>query len=181
MDDKTLKKKLEKLNQFESVKNYNKKDKDKVLKYVVLVYDSESDYLAKYPNLIKRKDAVFKEVGLRGARAEELRMMDDEGAVDIVNDLLRLIDDRTWQLIVMHSEAFIEYQHQILTQVISDKSKEHLQALEVKNKLLKSCDEIDERLTNYYHRFYKNDDNLASKSKAARAKRFSPEALANRT
>ncbi len=135
-----------------------------------------------YPNLLKRKRAALEKAGFTKTDSkftDGLVNMTNETILNVANEILKILNHREWALIVLHEETFNEYQHRILTRVDAEKDKEELQALEVKNKLLKSCHEINERLKQYYRDLYSDDISLISENDK-RLKRYSPEAISKR-
>lgn len=153
---------------------------DVCLKYVYYFYNKESEFLVKYPDVEKRKEACLKEalesskpgkVVLNQLKAALFDVADKDVSFFIV-EYCRLQRSRIWDMIVANEQAFFEY-NKLLLAPITEEGNDLLKGAELKGKLMKEMESIDERLTHYYEMLFPH-----SKSIEVDIKPISPESIA---
>lgn len=158
----------------------SKKDKRRVINYILLMYDPESPFVKRYQNVERRISAVSDYVGLKNLPDEGgERIMEYNNIVvlKMINDYVKWLHIRLWSLIVVSETTFYEYQRELMLQVTGADSKDKLTALEKKTKILDALDKISSKLDSYYSRLYANDKDL--EKKIEQTKMVTPEAIAS--
>lgn len=182
--EKDLLRSMPKMKQIPEFKSCDHPDRDRLIRYVCYAYDKNSPVRHHFKSL---EDKKMNAAVLAGFDPDEDSdtidaMMrfdpnDSYGAIVLilVDGFLRFIHDNVWSMIVTNEEVFNEYRSQLLATTISDKSKELLQSLELKSKLMEQMDIIVDRLDGYYRKLYGDDEEIR---KALRKKRVTPESFA---
>jgi hypothetical protein len=154
------------------------KEKERLLRYVIAMYDSGTPLAKSYPDLMKRKIAACSVAGVEGEKAmDDLFAHRNESVLKLICDYMRIYgQSRLWAMIVALEEQMWEFIQRLIKPVGSDKDKEALQGVELKSKISSELDTINQRLENYYAKLYGNDEDLISASKA---KRLTPETIAD--
>ncbi len=153
--------------------------KKKIINYILLMYDPASPFVKRYQNINKRTSAVSDYIGLGRLKQETQNMItgyDNAELLSMVDAFVKWINDRLWGLIVVNETVFYEYQKELMEGVEGKDSKDKLQALNHKTKILQSIDEISNRLDGYYAQLYVNDKEL---EKAVGSQSITPEGVAN--
>jgi len=158
--------------------NESPPNKRKIINYILLMYDPESPFVKRYQNVKKRIIAVCDYTGLSKAKPSLLQKIveyNDETVISMIDEYVKWLNNRLWSSIVVNETAFYEYQREIMSAVTDDKSKDKLQALNHKTKVLEALDQISLRLDGYYQKLYANDGEL---EKISKTKSITPEAIA---
>lgn len=165
---------------------------DKLLRYVVILYDEKSPVVATEPNIKKRKEASAIHAGF-DIEADDIVLqtiytMEMPGIVDLATAyLFKFCKPRVWTKIVVNEQLFQEYAKRLLQPVnmggdgkgdllIKEKEKDELQAYQIKAKLREELDSISVSLDGYYKEMFGGDDILEK----AQRKMFTPEEMAMR-
>jgi len=130
----------------------------RVIRYIILVYDIKSKFRVTEPLLGRRKEVVLDEVEIKDDDFRERCVtLGDVAIAEGVADYLRFQDDRTWRLIVQHEESFDSNEKEIMLAMTSDKDKDRFLAADYKGKLLRLQRELDDVLQDLYARFTGDD------------------------
>lgn len=177
------------------------KTDDRMLRYVLLMYDITSPLKDAYPELSARKTWAATMAGYK--ENEEIEFLksftketktpvyDDKGklkyhnkSIELHEPLLEAVqkliiyqNNRLWAMIVTNEQAFYEYQRRVMAEVGGDADKDALSAITVKTKIMESMDDIDKRLDGYYKRLTSGDGEL--EETLTKRKRLRPEDIAN--
>lgn len=174
---------------------------DKMLRYVLLMYDMNSPLKEAYPDLSARKNWAASIAGYKESDDTEFLktftkevktpVKDTTGEVkyynksielhepilDAVQKLVIYQNNRLWAMIVTNEQAFYEYQRRVMAEVGGDADKDALSAITVKTKIMEAMDDIDKRLDGYYKRLTSGDGEL--EEALTKRKRLRPEDIAN--
>ena len=173
----SLLKKYPKLKMFQSFLSAD----NKLIKYVLLMYDANSPMKEQFPDLNIRKEQAALLCGYDLVKDESLLstifFFENDKVTKMVDEFLRKQNNRVWSMIVSNEQTFFEYQTKLLRPVDGDKDKDILQALQIKSKIMDDLNNINERLESYYMKLYGDDQDLLKTIKAD--KRLTPEFIAN--
>lgn len=175
----------------------------KMVKYILLMYDEKSPMKDYYPDLEKRKDfcaalagydnvkdsdtisslkSMTKEVKIPVGDPEDQKFKTSieiwDEFVDAVLNYVTHQNSRLWAMIVTNEQAFYEYQRRVMAEVDGGVSKNSLEAISTKTKLLEAMDDIDRRLESYYNKLSGGDS--AIEDMASRKRRTTAESNAKR-
>lgn len=161
---------------------------DKVLRYVVLMYDINSPLRNSYPELGKRKefaadlagydlveDDVTELFEFRVKVGEDYEPNDD--LLDMIIKYLKYQNNWVWSMIVSNEQAFYEYNRRVMMPVDGAKDKDILQAINIKTQIMSSQDDIYQRLQRYFKDLSGGDGEL--EEVLTKRKRIRPEDIAN--
>jgi hypothetical protein len=163
---------------------------DKMLRYVLLMYDQKSPLREYYPELSKRKTFAASIAGYDVdddsiVELFDFKVKNDEGELEHNEEILELIikylkyqNNWVWSLIISNEQAFYEFNKRVLMPVDGQKDKDILQAIDIKTKIMQSQDEISQRLKKYFKELSGGDDDL--EDAIVKRKRLSPESQAKR-
>lgn len=173
----SLLKKYPKLKMFKSFLSAD----NKLIKYVLLMYDANTPLKEQFPDLNIRKEQAALLCGYDLIKDESLLstifFFENEKVTKMVDEFLRKQNNRVWSMIVSNEQTFFEYQTKLLRPVDGDKDKDILQALQIKSKIMDDLNNINDRLEAYYMKLYGEDQELLKTIKAD--KRLTPEFIAN--
>lgn len=174
-------KKVSAMNVVSQFGNYQSPEANKVIRYCCFMYDSGTPFTSMFPDVLQRKQEVATYSGFENIDnqiVKDIFSFTDNAFLEMVHGFLVYQNNRVWSMIVSSEQTFFEYQQKLLRPVTdADGDKNLLQATQIKSKLMQDCDDINQRLENYYRKFYGDDELLASKSEGFR--RYTPEDIAN--
>lgn len=158
---------------------------EKMMKYVLLMYDVNSPLRQFYPELSKRKEFAASMAGYDLMKENVTVLFDfkdgdtpNEELLSMVINYLKYQNNWVWSMIVSNSEAFYEYNKRVMMPVEGNKDKDILQAINIKTQIMESQDQIYQRLQRYYKELSGGDDLL--EEALTKRKRISPESVATR-
>jgi hypothetical protein len=167
---------------------------DKMLRYVLLMYDINSPLKNHYPELAKRKEWAASLAGY-DVESEEVKSLytltiectetsedgkekkviePHEELVNMITNIIAYQNNRTWTMIVTNEQTFYEYHKRVMMEI----SEDGLKNVQVKTSLLQAMDEIDSRLEVYYRRISGEDGAL--EDAITKKRRITAESLATR-
>lgn len=156
---------------------------DKILRYVIALYDPRSPLIKDYPELGSRKIAAARVAGFDLINdAETLELIyecDSDFLVDIIVNYLKLVKNRVWAAIVSDEQTYWEFVRRLLAPITAgdkDNAKDLISATGLKTKLSNDKEEIGDRLENNWNKLIGDDGGL--KKKAQIKTTFSPEDMA---
>jgi hypothetical protein len=161
---------------------------DKVVRYILLMYDQNSPLRHHYPDLTKRKQFAADLAGFDLDKDDviglyEFKVNNDEGfepheeLIRLTMKYLKYQNNMVWQMIVSNEQAFFEYNKRVMMPVDGSRDKDILQAVEIKTKIMQSMDDIYQRLQKYNRDLTGGDDML--EEVLTKKKRLRPEEIAN--
>lgn len=160
---------------------------DKLLRYIVMVYDPESPLIKGEKDLNYRKDVAL---DLAMVEDDEIRQQfvtcsypqeqGEEGAPPyqvgvIIKYLMRYPKSKEWASIVATENCFWESISKLMEPISGKDSKAELEAVEKKAKIKDEIDKDIKRLDAYYKAFYGGDRDLEEQIKK---RKTSPESYA---
>lgn len=180
--DPTVKKSL--TTQYPKLKDIVGSGDDRMLRYVLLMYDVNSPLRQHYPELGKRKEFAAAIAGYDMMKDNVVSLFDFkineepyEELIDMIMRYLKYQNNWVWTMIVSNSEAFYEYNKRVMMPVEGNKDKDILQGINIKTQIMTSQDEIYQRLQRYYRELSGGDVDLEETIKVR--KRLRPEEIAN--
>lgn len=180
--DPTVKKSL--TTQYPKLKDIVGSGDDRMLRYVLLMYDVNSPLRQHYPELGKRKEFAASIAGYDMMKDNVVSLFDFkineepyEELIDMIMRYLKYQNNWVWTMIVSNSEAFYEYNKRVMMPVEGNKDKDILQGINIKTQIMTSQDEIYQRLQRYYRELSGGDVDLEETIKVR--KRLRPEEIAN--
>ncbi len=157
---------------------------DKMLRYVLLMYDVNSPLRQNYPELGKRKQFAASMAGYDLAKDDVTALFDFkineepyEELLDMIINYLKYQNNWVWAMIVSNEQAFFEYNRRVMMPVEGNRDKDILQAISIKTQIMNSQDEIYQRLLKYYRDLSGGDASL--EESITTRKRLRPESIAN--
>jgi len=179
--DPTVKKSL--TTAYPKLKDIVGPSEDKMLRYVILMYDVSSPLRQHYPELGKRKEFAASIAGYDLIKDNVVSLFDfkiddepHETLLDIIIKYLKYQNNWVWSMIVSNEQAFYEYNRRVMMPVEGNKDKDILQAINIKTQIMSSQDEIYQRLQKYYRDLSGGDTNL--EEAITIKKRLRPEEIA---
>jgi|TARA_R110002049_G_scaffold3993_6_gene28987 hypothetical protein len=173
----SLHKKYPKMKMFSSFQSAD----DKMIAYVLYVYDQNTPMKEQFPDLKIRKEQSAILAGFDlvkdNEKLHDMFFFLSDQLKDMVDEFLRKQNNRIWSMIVSNEQTFFEYQKKLLSPVEGDRDKDILQALQIKSKIMDDLNTINDRLDAYYQKLYGEDQELLKTIKAD--KRLTPEFIAN--
>lgn len=157
---------------------------DKMLRYVLMMYDMRSPLREYYPELDKRKQFAASMAGYDMDKDDVTGLFDFkvkiEGEETTYEELLNVIikylkyqNNYMWSMIVSNEQAFYEFNKRVMIPVDGTRDKDILQAVDIKNKLMDAQDVIVQRLQKYFRELTGEDEKL--EQSITKRKRLRPE------
>ncbi len=178
--------KFKELQDYKEFSMYPHADRNNVIRYVIYLYDRNSDLVKEYSVLQRRKEAAAELAGFKrndkdGKFKEEVYSMmsltRDEKGDSPINDMifcfLKMQDEMLWSLIVINENMFEEYMKLLMDPVFGKDSKNMLEAANLKTKLKGEVKEIRSDLAAFYSELYGENVEL----KEVKRKPISPETI----
>jgi hypothetical protein len=161
---------------------------DKMLRYVILMYDMNSPLREYYPEVSKRKQFAASIAGYDLNKEDITPLFDFKIKIDDeevpYDDLLNLIvkylkyqNNYVWSMIVSNEQAFYEFNKRVMLPVDGNRDKDILQAITIKTQIMTAQDEIVQRLQKYLRQLTGEDEQL--EESITKRKRIRPEDIAN--
>ena len=157
---------------------------DKTVRYILLMYDKNSPLVGAYQSLPQRKEMAASIAGFDLQKTDMTRLFEfkigeesNDEFISCVMKFLRHQNNLLWCLIVSQEQAFYEFTSRVIMPVTGDRDKDILSAVNIKNSIMSSQDEIITRLDKYYRQLSGGDESLEAVIKTR--KRFTPENIMN--
>jgi hypothetical protein len=156
-------------------------DAERVVRYVMALYDPKSPLVRDYPDLNTRKVAA---AGIAGYDLDKdsdnvdlLISCDSEFLVEVIVRFLRtVVKSRIWAALVADEQTFWEFVIRLMLPITrGDKDRDLVAAAQLKTKLSEDKENINERLDRNWSRFLGDDEMLIKKLEASD---YSPEGYA---
>lgn len=154
---------------------------DKLLRYILALYDPKSPIVKDNPDLGSRKIAAAHLAGYNtGRETDKLELIytcESEFMVGvIVNFMRQIVQSRVWASLQADEQTYWEFIYRMLLPINRDKGdKDQVQAVAVKTKLSEDKESIMARIDNSWNKFIGEDDDLRKKIKKID---YSPESMA---
>lgn len=176
------------LDKHPKLKSILKEGDDRMIRYILLMYDQHSPLRHHYPDLFKRKQFAADLAGYDLDKEDvvsvyEFRIKVEDGyepyeeLIELIMKYLKYQNNMVWQMIVSNEQAFYEYNRRVMMPVDGAKDKDILQAVEIKTKIMAAMDDIFQRLQKYKRELTGGDEKLED---VVVKKRLTPESLAKR-
>ena len=140
-------------------------DIEKLLKYIIYMYDKNTPMRELYQELQERKIECALLSGYSEKKdktiLEELYNLTDKRACELISSFLKYQNHKSWALLVSNEEVLWQYQQELKNPKTDFRQdKEKLEALEIKSKLMNECDSIIKRIEGYEEKIYGDDKKL---------------------
>lgn len=160
---------------------------DRMIRYVILMYDVSSPMRQHYPELWKRKEFAASVAGYDLSKEDTSKLFDFKVKVgdnyepyddllDMIISYLKYQNNWVWTMIVSNEQAFFEYNKRVMMPVDGMRDKDILQGINIKTQIMSSQDEIYHRLQKYYKELSGGDSDLEESIMVR--KRLRPEEIA---
>jgi len=161
---------------------------EKLVRYVLLMYDVKSPLKDHYPDLQKRKEMAAAMSGYDMDKddvtgifefkiKEEEEYIPHEELLNLTIAYLKYQNNWVWSMVVSNEQAFYEYNKRVMMPVDGSRDKDILQAINIKTQIMVAQDEIYNRLQKYYKDMSGGDTDL--EQAIVSRKRMRPEEIAN--
>lgn len=155
-------------------------DLEKLVKYVIYMYDLSSPMRELFTDMSIRKTECAMLAGYDikkdEKRLERIYILEDRDIVEMISSYLKFQNHKTWAMLTTNEEVLWQYQKELLQPITEFKQdKEKLQALDIKSKLMNESDSIINRIKNYEDKIFGDNKEVQSKLKQAKT---SPETIA---
>lgn len=161
---------------------------DRMLRYVLLMYDMNSPLREYYPEVSKRKQFAASIAGYDLDKDDVVPLFDfkikdgdDEVAYDELLNLiikyLKYQNNYVWSMVVGNEQAFYEFNKRVMLPVDGTRDKDILQAITIKTQIMDAQDNIVQRLQKYLRQLTGDDEQL--EESITKRKRIRPEDIAN--
>lgn len=152
-------------------------DDDKVLRYIMMVYDDNSPLIKGENNVNYRKEIAGRLAGFNEFKDSQFNGMVDCSDLEFVHSVVQYLilfqKPRLWVMIVSNEQMFIEYNQRLMQPIkSSEKEKDEMQSILIKSKLREELNFINKDLDVYYQQLFGIDKDLETKGKS---KRITPE------
>lgn len=157
-------------------------EKERLVRYILALYDPQSPIVKEYPDLTSRKLAAADIAGYHAVKEQELLDIifacDSEYMVSIIVSFLRnIVQSRLWASIQADEQTFWEFISRMLLPIAKDnKDKDMVSAVAMKTKLSEDKEGIAVQLEKNWQKFFADDDGL--KKKIEKRNNWSPESMA---
>jgi hypothetical protein len=163
---------------------------DKMMRYVLLMYDQNSPLREYYPELGKRKNFAASIAGYDldkddvtelfdfKIKNEEDEYVPCEAMLELIMKYLKYQNNWIWSMIISNEQAFYEFNQRVMMPVDGSRDKDILQAVNIKTQIMQSQDDIAQRLKKYFRELSGGDEQL--EDAIIKRKRLSPESQAKR-
>jgi hypothetical protein len=173
----TLPRSIPDMKVIESWWSCNRNDKDKLIRYIIYMYDKSSPLVKRYNNLDRRKQEAAHLAGYTqdDPSLKTYKDFQDQEFSDMVVDFLIYQNNYTWTMLVSNEQTFYEFQKTLLQEssmIRNDKDK--INAIASKSKLMEESDKIVERINSYYKQVFVEDKLIETAKRVA----SSPEEMA---
>lgn len=160
---------------------------DRMIRYIILMYDVSSPLRQHYPELGKRKEFAASISGYDLVKDDvtclfdfKIKVNDEyepyEELLNLIIKYLKYQNNWVWTMIISNEQAFFEYNKRVMMPVEGSRDKDILQAISIKTQIMTSQDEIYQRLQKYYKDLSGGDSNL--EEAITIRKRLRPEEIA---
>lgn len=157
-------------------------EKERLVRYILALYDPQSPIIKEYPDLTSRKMAAADVAGYHAVKEQELLDVifacDSEYMVNIVVSFLRnIVQSRLWASIQADEQTFWEFISRMMLPIAKDnKDKDMVSAVAMKTKLSEDKEGIAVQLEKNWQKFFSDDEGL--KKKVEKRNNWSPESMA---
>ena len=174
-----IKNNLEKITNAFGLVDDSRNDIEKLIKYIMYMYDKYSPRREMYQELEERKTECALLSGYKESKdkkiLKELFNLTDKRACKLISSFLKFQNHKTWAMLLSNEEVLWQYQQELLRPITDFRQdKEKLQALDIKSKLMNECDSMIKRIEGYENKIYGDDNKLKEEMKNA----TSPENIA---
>lgn len=157
---------------------------DRMMRYVLLMYDMNSPLREYYPELDKRKQFAASMAGYDLDKEDVTELFDfkvkgedgeytpNEHFINMIMAYLKYQNNWVWSMIVSNSEAFYEFNKRVMMPVDGARDKDILQAINIKTQIMESQDQVYQRLQKYYRELTGDDQEI---EEIIKRKRIRPE------
>lgn len=157
------------LSTYQEVISFSHKDKEKIIDYIILLYDKDSPLIQLYSELTYRKTIACEKVGLNpeSQLMQDIFCLKNDEVLAIIDCFLQKIQcNYTFESMISDMEIFSEFQRSMRKPVPDfevDPDKQ-LKAIEMKSKLSSQSKILVENIKSYMNELYGHDSLLKDTS-----------------
>lgn len=171
------------LGNIQSFKDYIEPDRNRIIKYIVYMYDKESPLVKRFQKIEDRQRESAILAGFDTQKKKDhlalIYANENESVNAMVCDFIVEINSRKWAMIISNEATFYEFQRALLTPIdraSANNEKAGMDAIMVKSKMMEECNLIDLRLDKYYEELFGSKEVI----EYGKRKRISPESVASK-
>lgn len=152
-------------------------DKDKLIRYIVLMYDKGSPLVKRFSNLDQRKKEAFAIAGYTALDPilETYKEFKVPEFTEMVTEFLIYQSDYAWMMLISNEQTFYEFQKTLLQEsamIRNDKDK--ISAIASKAKLMEESENMVSRIETYRKQIFVEDKVIEASKRVS----SSPEEMA---
>lgn len=150
---------------FPRLQELDKKEGNRLFRYIILLHDKHSPVIKNYPDLERRKKEAALLAGYtlekHEQRLSEIYNHEDTLVAESIFKFLKYQDQKAFTLLAISEEVFWQAQEKLIEPLTNSKSdKDALNAMEVKVKLIEKSDEILQKIEGYKNKIFGGDKEL---------------------
>lgn len=170
-----------KLAAIKSFKDYADADRNRLIRYIVYMYDKDSPLVKRFQKIEdrQRESALLAgyDINKYHDRMQELYSNSNPDVTEMIVDFIVEINSRKWAMINSNEATFYEFQRALMTPIdraSANNEKAGMDAIMVKSKMMEESDIIDLRLDKYYEDLFGSREFV----EYGKRKRITPESVA---
>lgn len=166
------------------VEEYRGPDKQKLIRYILYMYDKGSPMRIFYPDVTRRKEECAK-LSFYNLRDDKERLIEifslsDEEVSDIITNFIIWQDSMIWSAYVTSTQVYWEYQREMFVSISTVKDdKQKMDALNSKAKLMKESDGLILSIEAYERKLSQGDSLVKEALDFKKRRITSPELFAH--
>jgi len=158
-----------------------KMPEDKLVRYIIALYDPKSPLIKGEQNLVRRKEIAAEIAGFDmekddAALAVLYEYKYDHIVLTVQNFLKDFVRTMEWAMLVSLEQTFWEFQTRLMKPLEADKDKDLMKAMETKTQLSEDIQNIYDKYKTALSKFYGDEEVLIEA--ATKIRRFTPEGVA---
>ncbi len=170
---------IRELRSLDSFQNYDEGDKNKIIRYILLMHDKKTPLRRDIADLQERKEQAAILAGFdlekNEERLEEIFTLSDDRVADMIIEWMEFQGNRLVVMIDTNEQMFFDFNRAALEKVSDvNNDKQKMDAVMVKAKLSEECEKIDARLEIFYEKLYGDPDVI----EVVQRRKFTPESMA---
>ncbi len=158
---------LDKLPAAKTIYSHDPINGDKIIRYLLLLYDRYSPLISGYPDVRRRKEQGARVAGFiavtKKGEDQTLNGLFDLTVpeyIDVIIEISHIQRIREWDIIMVNEANFYECQR-ILLSPIAETGNDLLKGIDIKGKLRDQMEKIDQVLDKYYRLLFPEDETLS--------------------
>jgi hypothetical protein len=148
---------------------------ERILRYVIALYDNNSPYILQQRDVRVRKQMVAQFAGYNVVADQELlesfyTLKNEEVRKAVVDFLKKYTFPRVWYMICANEQTFYEYGERLMEPIgarneggapsAGMKEKDEMAAIQIKSKLSQDMEALNDRIEKGYQKLFSNDEDV---------------------